>query len=154
MPHPMTNRHADTFVSPHRASVGGPSRPRTAWVWVAMLAMLCAQWLASSHSVVHADLRGAVHAEWSLDAQGRGHGHGQLHGQDQAAHDSAGEAWSHAAGSVDCQLIDHLLVGQAPGGSGTPGAVCLAPEHTALWPDLALGHQALLAFEARAPPRG
>lgn len=100
-------------------------------VGVALLALLLGQWTALAHSVVHAHL--PAQASLTVDDH---------------------DAWGHQAGTPNCQLVDHLLVGQAAAGApapllGVPPALTLP---AALAPSIAPG-PASRAFEARGPPR-
>lgn len=58
-----------------------------------LLALLFAQWATLAHAIAHAPARAAVVAGAAAD-----------------------DAWDHAAGAPACLLLDHLLIGQAPGG--------------------------------------
>ena len=101
------------------------------WIGVAVLALLMAQWTALGHALSHAPGRTAALAQ---------------------ADDPHG--WHHGAGASACQLVDHLLVGQATGGE--PPALALAPRgaHVApVAPTPAAAQRALTAYEARGPPR-
>lgn len=100
-------------------------------IGVAMLALLVGQWAALAHSIGH--------AQRPAQAAPTVHDH---------------DAWGHQAGTPNCQLVDHLLLGQATGGE--PASLpCLPPVATRLAapaPSIAPG-PASWAFEARGPPR-
>jgi hypothetical protein len=100
-------------------------------IGVALLALLVGQWTALAHSIGHAHL--PARATLSVDDH---------------------DAWGHEAGAPSCQLVDHLLVGQATGGDPAP-LLWLPPAATLLAapaPSIAPG-PASRAFEARGPPR-
>ncbi len=111
-----------------------PLRHRNAMrrlVGVAVLALLLGQWTVLAHTIVHAQASAAGTASVETDY-----------------------VWGHDAGSSTCHLIDHLLLGQAPGGDRASVA-CLAP------PALRVAAPAPSAnpvpgsrsYEARGPPR-
>lgn len=104
-------------------------------IGAALLALLLGQWAVIAHSIGHAH-RPAVAAVTD--------GH----------HDHDHDAWGHHAGTPTCQLLDHLLVGQAAGGEPAP-LRWMAPAATLLAapaPSITPG-PAWRAFEARGPPR-
>jgi hypothetical protein len=106
-------------------------------IGVALLAMLLGQWSVLVHSIDHARAHEVV--EQSVDGD---HAHDHDH------------AWGHHAGTPTCQLVDHLLVGQAAGGEPAP-ILWLPPAATrlaALTPSVSPA-PASLAYEARGPPR-
>lgn len=96
-----------------------------------LLALLVGQWTALAHSIGHAHL--PAQAALAVDDH---------------------DAWGHPVGSPSCQLVDHLLVGQAAGGD--PAPVLRLPPAAALpaapAASIAPG-PAARAFEARGPPR-
>lgn len=100
-------------------------------IGVALLALLVGQWTALAHSIGHAHLH--AQAAESIDDH---------------------DAWGHQAGTPDCQLVDHLLVGQAAGGNPAPllrlppAAKLLAAPAPSIRPG-----PASRAYEARGPPR-
>ncbi|MFM7531630.1 MAG: hypothetical protein ACKO5J_03895 [Rubrivivax sp.] len=65
---------------------------------VALLALVLGQWTALAHSIGHAHLPDDAAAP-AVDDHG---------------------AWGHQAGTQACQLVDHLLSGQAAGGGPAP----------------------------------
>ena len=99
-------------------------------IGAALLALLVAQWTAIVHAVAHAPSASAV-----VTIQGDG------------------DRYGHRADSAACQLIDHLLTGQAPGmptGAATgaiPGSEPLLPAHGVL-----VATRPLRLQPARGPP--
>lgn len=103
-------------------------------IGVALLAMLLGQWTALVHSIDHA--RAHEFVEQSVDGS--------------HAHD---DAWGHRAGTSACDLVDHLLTGQAPGGEPAAG-LWLSPEtsHIAAGAASNAPRPVVRAYEARGPP--
>ena len=99
-------------------------------IGAALLALLLGQWTALVHSIAHARMPtgAAVSAEYD-------------------------DAWGHHAGPPACQLVDHLLVGQAAGGepSSVPTLPVAAIRVAAPDPSMGPG-PASRAYEARGPP--
>lgn len=88
-------------------------QPARRLIAAALLALLFTQWAALVHSVVHAPV-GSVPAVVHAPVRGM---HAEVHapgGEAQAVevHEHA-PAFGHAAGSAACELLDHLLIGQA-----------------------------------------
>lgn len=106
-------------------------------VGVALLALLLAQWTALAHAWAHGPL----------------HISGHISGQP-AAEAEADVTWDHDAGSSACQLVDHLLIGQAAGAASAavPFFLATTPPAAAPGGPIARG-LALRAYEARGPPR-
>ncbi len=111
-----------------------PCRHRNATrrlVGVALLALLVGQWVVLAHAIAHARTPAAVAVSAETD-----------HG------------WGHHAGTPACDLVDHLLTGQAPGtesasANGRPAAaIRVAPPLPSIGPG-----RASRAYEARGPPR-
>lgn len=98
-----------------------------------MLALLWAQGLALGHGLGHGVPPSAVAGSASMGDE------------------STARAWGHAAGTAACVLVDHLLVGQAPGFEPTPAQLQALPSQpgpapkactaaaTVWWPYLARG---------------
>ena len=99
-------------------------------VGAVLLSMLLGQWAVLAHAVTHA---------WEPAGA--------------AAPADADGAWGHHAGTPVCQLVDHLLAGQAPGGKFAAGP-CLPP----VVPPGAVAAASIgpgaasRAYEARGPP--
>jgi hypothetical protein len=104
-------------------------------IGVALLAMLLGQWSVLAHSIGHARAHDLV--AQSVDGD--------------HAHDYD---WGHRAGTSACDLVDHLLTGQAPGGEPTAG-LWLPPETTHIAAGAASNAPGPVAwpYEARGPPR-
>lgn len=103
-------------------------------IGVSLLALLLGQWAVLAHSIGHGH-RPAVAAVAVDD-------HKQEH-----------DSWGHHAGTPTCQLVDHLLVGQATGGEPAP-ALWLPPAASQLAaPASSISPgPASRAYEARGPP--
>jgi hypothetical protein len=104
-------------------------------VGVALLALVLGQWTMLAHAIAHARTAAVVEHAAGVDQD---HSHG----------------WGHDAGTPVCDLVDHLLTGQAPGVSHEavrclPPAAALAATAA---PSEAPGPFAP-AYEARGPPR-
>lgn len=99
-------------------------------VGVALLALLLGQWAVLAHSIAHARTPAVA-----------------------AVFVESDHAWGHHAGTPACQLVDHLLTGQAPGGEATsaaglpPGALRVAAPAPSIGPG-----PVSRAYEARGPP--
>jgi hypothetical protein len=101
---------------------------------VALFAMLLGQWAALAHSIGHAQAQDVV--AHSVDG------------------DHAHDTWGHQAGTSACDLVDHLLTGQAPGGE--PAAGLWFPPKTSHIAATAASNEpksVCWAYEARGPPR-
>lgn len=109
-------------------------------IGVMLLALLCAQWVALSHAIGHVD--------WPASAARLA----TAAATDDHAHDN--RAWGHDAGTAACELLDHLLAGQAAGVMPAP-LILLRPAAAMLAapaPSITPG-PVWRAFEARGPPR-
>lgn len=104
-------------------------------VGVALLAMWLGQWSILAHAIGHA--RGSEAASHAVDGE--------------HAHDAA---WGHQAGTSACDLVDHLLTGQAPGSEPAAG-LRLRPEASHIAAGAASNGPGptATAYEARGPPR-
>ena len=100
-------------------------------IGAALLSLMLGQGMALVHAIEHANVPTAV-----ADA------------------DDADHAWGHLAGSSACHLLDHLLVGQAPGDeyAGPPCVPTPALPLVAPPPPICCG-PAPRPYEARGPPR-
>lgn len=105
-------------------------------IGVVLLAMWLGQWSALAHSIAHA----GSHEIVARPVDGE--------------HDHGDHGWGHQAGTSACDLVDHLLTGQAPGCE--PTAVLRLPPETlpiaAGAASNAPGPRARV-YEARGPPR-
>jgi hypothetical protein len=104
-------------------------------IGVALLAMLLGQWSVLAHSIGHARAHDVV--AQSIDGN-------HTHDRD----------WGHQAGTSACDLVDHLLTGQAPGGEPT-ARLWLPREasHIAARAASNAPGPVAWAYEARGPPR-
>ncbi len=100
---------------------------------VLVLALLCAQWLGVAHAIAHSPAQAVEIAR--------------------ADHDDHGDHWGHDADTAVCQVVDHLLCGQAIGDALAPlspqrraGPVA-PPRRQPVPPGLAP-----CPYEARGPP--
>ena len=109
-------------------------------IGVMLLTLACAQWAALSHAIGHAD-RPATAAGLATAAATDEHGHGE-------------SVWGHDAGTPTCELLDHLLVGQAAGGKPAPLVTLLPATVLPAAPAPSITPGPLQrAYEARGPPR-
>lgn len=111
-------------------------------VGVVLLALLLGQLTVLVHSTDHARVRLAAEDSAALAAVAPAEAHSD-------------SAWGHAAGTPACQLIDHLLFGQAPG--ALPAALVFAPpaDRGLAAPEASIGPGPVgQAYQARGPPRG
>ncbi|MBP7451935.1 MAG: hypothetical protein KA914_03965 [Ottowia sp.] len=142
-------------------------RRRQPLVWgLLALALLLAQLLGQWHVLAHGQGAGATaHPVVQTHGAAHAHAHGNAHA-DWSAHAGAATAGQAAPlgwldllfsghHQIDCQLIDQLCAGQAPGSN--PPQLAAAPQPSALvalWQALAPTAPFRAGFQARAPPLG
>ncbi len=100
-------------------------------VGVLLLALWLGQWSLLAHSIAHALPSAMAVAASDTDT-----------------------AWGHDAGTTACHLVDHLLLGQAPGGQ-PPSVACLPAAVLRLSAPAASAAPGPVAaaYDARGPPR-
>ena len=152
-------------------AVRHPRRRQPVVVWgLLALALLLAQLLGQWHVLAHGQgagatahpvvqTHGAAHAHAHAHAHGNAHADGSAHAGAATAGHTAPLGWLDLLFSghhqIDCQLIDQLCAGQAPGSN--PPQLAAAPQPSALvalWQALAPTAPFRAGFQARAPPLG
>ncbi len=123
---------------------------------LALLALLVSQFGALVHAVVHAPLLvgNQAQVQWAASSQAPVHAPAEGAAHTHAATGDGAATDEHRAGSPVCQVVDHLLFGQAPGGPDVQVLAMVwatsAPQHGSAPITPARPTQ---AYEARGPPR-